>query len=253
METGNGRNPAVIVLDDHQAVSEKAAAIFADLAVAASRTQGRFAVALAGGSTPQRLYELLAGRVYGEGIPWPLVFLFWGDERCVPPEDADSDYRMVRDAMLGRIAVPEANVHPMYSGLKSPEEAAAGYEEIIRQVFRLVPGQVPQFDLVLLGLGADGHTASLFPHSAAINEKERLVVADYVQALKAYRLTLTLPVINNAAAVLFLVTGESKAAILAEVLQGPYRPIDVPAQLVRPLGRLLFLADQAAASKLREQ
>jgi 6-phosphogluconolactonase len=237
-----------MVGNDSREVSERAADLFVAAAAAAVRARNRFTVALSGGATPRPLYELLATPPYSERIAWPQVYLFWGDERCVPPDHPDSGYGMVREAMLSRVPIPGENVLPMYSGRDTPQEAAAKYEETLRRIFRPAPGELPRFDLVLLGLGADGHTASLFPGSPALGERKKLVVADYVEKLAAYRLTLTLRVINAAAKVIFLVTGKNKAAMLYGVLHGPYRPRDIPAQLVQPAGELIFLTDRDTAA-----
>lgn len=222
-------------------------------AAAAIGTSGRFRLALSGGSTPRRLYSLLASE---PRVDWPRVHVFWSDERCVPPASPQSNYRMAREALLDRVPLPEANVHRIH-GERDALSAAAAYERELRQTFSapegspsLDPGR--RFDLVLLGLGEDGHTASLFPGTAALRETARWVVAQEVDALPPRRITLTPPVINAAAEVAFLVSGPEKAAILEQVIEGPYRPRELPAQLVAPrAGRLRWLADAAAAGSLR--
>jgi len=191
----------IIVCGDVDELNRKAAERFITLAADAISRSGRFTVALSGGSTPKALYSLLASPAYRERIDWSRIHLFWGDERCVPPDHPESNFRMVQESLLSRIQIPSENVHRMM-GEKEPEQARQEYEEHLKQFFRLPPGEVPRFDLILLGLGEDGHTASLFPGSAALNENQRLVATIYVEKLKAQRLTLTLPVINAAAQII---------------------------------------------------
>lgn len=238
---------------DAGALARDAAEELARCAEEAVRERGRFTLALAGGSTPKRLYELLADRdaPFRERIDWSSVHFFWGDERHVPPDHSDSNYRMAREALLDAVPVPPGNVHRIRAELPGAVQAAAEYEAELRRSFALVPGEVPRFDLVLLGLGADGHTASLFPGSEALHERERLVAAPWIAKLQAFRITLTPPVIERAAEVLFLVSGEDKAPALHAVLAGERDPDRLPAQLARPRdGRLLWLVDRTAASRL---
>jgi 6-phosphogluconolactonase len=224
-----------------------AAAEFARVAADAVRARGRFCVALSGGSTPKGLYTLLATGTIP--IPWGNIYFFWGDDRHVPPTDPESNYRMVYEAMLSKVPVPPENVFRILSEEKDADVAARQYEQTLSKFFRLNAGDFPRFDLVLLGLGPDGHTASLFPGSAALQEKKRLVVANWVEKFKTDRITLTLPVLNNAAAVMFLVSGEEKAGILREVLEGKGHLL--PSQMVHPSdGKLIWLLDQPAASRL---
>jgi 6-phosphogluconolactonase len=218
----------------------------------AVRASGRFTLALAGGSTPRRLYERLA-RV--PEIDWGRVELGFGDERCVPPDDSASNYRMAREALLARVPIPPAGVHRM-RGEDVPAVAAAAYERELRALFatptgppRGAPGAT--FDLVLLGMGANGHTASLFPGLPAVREAERWAVASYVEEVDAWRLTLTPIVLNAAFEVIFLVDGREKAAMLRRVLREPYAPDVLPAQAIQPThGRLRWLVDAEAASAL---
>jgi 6-phosphogluconolactonase len=203
-----------------------------------------FRLALAGGSTPRRLYELLAGSEFREKIPWSQLHFFWGDERMVPHDHPQSNYRMAQEALLKHVPVPRANLHPIPTQA-SPEEAALAYENDLRQHF----GRgLPVLDLILLGLGGDGHTASLFPGAGALEEKQRLAVA-HRPGLKGFdRVTLTLPLLNNARRVFFLVAGESKATALQAALAGDGQ---LPAQQVAPRkGELIWLVDAAAASRL---
>jgi 6-phosphogluconolactonase len=208
------------------------------LATEAVVARGRFVVALAGGSTPKATYALLAGEDLAARVEWSLVHVFWGDERCVPPDHPDSNYRLAREALLDKVLVPARNVHRIQGELP-PEQAAAAYAVELDAVL----GASGRFDLILLGMGRDGHTASLFPGSAALTEHQRLVVAVYVEPLHSWRVTLTLPVINAAREVVFLVSGAAKASALERVRAGE----PVPAGLVRPApGRLTWLVDQDA-------
>jgi 6-phosphogluconolactonase len=213
--------------------------------------RGRFTVALSGGSTPRGLYALLAERAeYRDRILWRSSHFFWGDERCVPPDHADSNFGMATSAMFSKVDVPPGNVHRIRGELPGAE-AAKDYEEQLRAVFSLAAGEVPRFDLILLGMGADGHTASLFPGTAAVREKTKLVVANWVPKLSAFRITLTPPVLNGAELVTFLVAGPDKAAALEAVLEGPSDPDRFPAQAIQPShGVLVWLVERAAASRL---
>lgn len=237
----------IIICRDADELARKAAAQWVALAAARSESRGRFIVALSGGSTPKTLYSLLATAEFRERIDWNRVHLFWGDERCVPPDHPESNYRMIREALLSKIEIPPQNVHRM-AGEKDPDTAAAEYEKDLRSFFQTTD-PAPAFDLVLLGLGEDGHTASLFPGSAALKETNRWVATAYVERLHAHRLTLTLPVINAAAHVSFLVAGESKSAILKALLGKNSNPTGYPAGQVRPLtGELTWLVTQDAAA-----
>lgn len=236
------------------ALAELAAAEFVQAALAAVRQRGRFTVALAGGSTPMGLYRLLArrGHLVPPGpLPWGHIHMFWGDERQVPPDHADSNYGAVKSALLERVAIPPANVHRIQGELADAEAAAESYEREIRTLFGLGPGEWPRFDLVLLGMGADGHTASLFPGTAALAERNRIVAANRVPKLSANRITLTLPAINAAARVVFLVAGADKAEAVGKVLVDSRDSFDLPARAVRPTaGTLLWLLDRPAAAQL---
>lgn len=240
----------LIICRDAEELNRKAAERFVGLAQQAEQERGRFTVALSGGSTPRRLYALLATPEYRERIPWPRVHLFWGDERCVPPDHPESNYRMIQESLLSKIAIPERNVHRM-AGEKEPQIAAAEYEAELKSFFQLCDGGLPRFDLILLGLGEDGHTASLFPGSEALKDTKHLVAAVYVGKLKSHRLTLTLPVLNQAAQIMFLVAGASKAAILKEVLNGDPISSSWPAAKVRPVsGQLTWMVTGDAAADL---
>jgi 6-phosphogluconolactonase len=211
--------------------------------------QGRFAVALSGGSTPKSLYSLLASS-YAD-FPWARTYFFFGDERHVPPTDPESNYRMVSESLLSKVAIPAQNVFRVRAENPDAASAAADYEAQLRKFFELKPNQFPRFDLIFLGLGPDGHTASLFPDSAGLKETARLVIANRVEKFKTDRISFTFPVLNNAGEVIFLASGSDKAEMVREVLEGKPTP-PLPAQQVQPTnGRLLWMLDESAAAKLR--
>jgi 6-phosphogluconolactonase len=228
------------------------AQLFAAKVEKAVATRGIARVAMSGGSTPQATFKLLADPAgpFVSTVPWDRVQIFWVDERCVGPDDPESNYGVARDLLLSKVAIPEVNVFRM-EGELDPEEAAARYESTLRNVMKLEGAESPAFDLVTLGIGPDGHTASLFPNTAGLDEMGRLVIANHVPQKDVWRISLTWAVINHAAKVVFEVEGASKTDILAEVLTGPRDPERLPAQLIRPSnGKLLFLLDEAAAQKL---
>ncbi len=232
--------PEIVVLPDPTALAREAADRFVALARSAIASQGRFTVALSGGSTPKLLYEQLVTR----SIAWQHVHFFWGDERCVPPDHPDSNFGMAQRTLLSHIDIPAQNVHRLLGEI-DPVQAALAYETELRATF----GTRPRFDLILLGLGTDAHTASLFPGTRALHEQQRWVVSHYVDKLKAMRLTLTFPIINDAANVIFLIAGADKAAALRSVWHGPHDPDRFPAQSVAPTaGRVIWLVDQAAVA-----
>lgn len=237
------------VSDDQAALAQAAAAYATACYDAAIDDHDYFAVALSGGSTPRALFELLAAPENAQHIGWSKVHVFWGDERTVPPDHVDSNYRMAKAALLDHVALPSSNVHRI-SGELEPALAAAEYEQTLRSYFATRAGKT-RFDLILLGMGEDGHTASLFPDTEALDETERLVAANYVPELSTWRVTLTAPVINDAAHVAFLISGAGKAHILKRVLYGPRQPRVLPSQLIQPVdGELVWLVDKAAASQL---
>ncbi|MDQ6907551.1 MAG: 6-phosphogluconolactonase [Chloroflexota bacterium] len=243
-------NREVVVLPDLDAVSEEAARRFVTIVNDAVARSNRCTVALAGGSTPERLYRLLASATYRDAIPWAALFVFFGDERCVPPEDRESNYRMAREAMLDHVPVLPEQVFRM-EGERDPQSAAMSYDATLGDVFGLTPGRIPHFDLILLGMGPDGHTASLFPQTDALQVIERLATANYVPKFDSWRLTLTYPVLDAAMHVLFLAGGAEKADAVQHVIEGPFDPAEFPSQGVRtPEGTVTFLLDAAAASKL---
>ena len=251
----SGREVDLLVVADQAALAREAAKRIAAIAEEAVARCGRFTVALAGGSTPKRLYSLLAAEPYCTRLPWRETHVFWGDERAVPPEHPDSNFGMAKVTLLSRVPILADQIHRMQAERKDLDAAAGEYEaEIARTFAAQPPGEPPAFDLILLGLGADGHTASLFPHSEALQETKRWVVPNYIPKLKVNRLTLTPPILNRAAMILFLVSGGEKATVLQAVLDGPPDPERLPAQLIRPVaGRLVWLVDQAAASRLGEK
>ena len=230
------------ILDNAGLLARAAAEHFLCSSNEAVAKRGSFTVALSGGSTPKRLYQLLAEQ-FRDQIPWSGIHFYWSDERHVPPSHPESNYRMTNEAMLSRVPVSPANVHRVFS--ENPAaDAAQDYEDtIVKQI-----GGNPRLDLILLGLGADGHTASIFPGSAVLHETKRLVAAPWVEKLETYRITMTLPLLNNGASVVFLVSGAEKAQIVKEVLEGPEK---YPAQAVKPAnGELIWMLDQDAAKEL---
>ena len=247
----------VMIAGDRQELAQPAAEQLAHSAARAVAARGGFTLALAGGSTPRDLYRLLAAEPLLSAMPWSGVHLFWGDERPVPPDSAESNYRMVREALLDadpRPPIPEENVHRIAGERADPSEAAALYEAELRAFFALRDGEVPRFDQVLLGLGADGHTASLFPGTGAVSVADRLCFSLWVERLATWRITLSLPVILAARSVAFLVAGKDKAEKVAEIL-GEDAPRaaadDLPAAAVRPtMGELSWWLDRAAANRL---
>ena len=236
---------------DLAALARRAAQYFVEIAEEAVGARGRARIAISGGSTPKATFALLAdpNHPWSRRIAWDKLDLYWVDERCVPPDDQDSNFRMTREALLDRIPLRPEQIHRM-EGELDPDEAAARYESALRNGFRLEGAELPRFDLVQLGMGPDGHTASLFPHTAALQEMSRLVVANHVPQMSSWRITLTWPVINNARSVFFLIGGD-KAAILKEVLTGPRDVEQLPSQLIRPAsGILTLILDKSAASQL---
>lgn len=237
---------------DAEAVARAAARDFVAVSREAVERRGRLCVALSGGSTPRRLYELLAEEPLRGQVDWERVEFFWGDERAVPPDHPQSNYGMASAALLGKLGVSPARIHRIKGELGDGNEAARQYQEEIARVFDVLPdGPPPAFDLLLLGLGADGHTASLFPYSEALPERRRWVVSHYVARLGTRRITLTAPVLNRAREIRVLVAGDDKAATLREALDGERDPERLPIQLVTPeFGRLVWMVDRAAAAKL---
>jgi 6-phosphogluconolactonase len=240
------------VEENSEAMSLTAADWIASSVESAVRARGVARIAISGGNTPKRTFELLADRAhpFHRRIDWSRLLLFWVDERCVSPDSPDSNYRLAKETFLSKVPLPEENIVRI-EGELDPEEAAARYESALRNRFRLEGAELPRFDLIVLGLGDNGHTASLFPHSTALHEAMRLAVANHVEAKNPWRVTLTWPVINHAGRILFLIEGAAKAEVLKEILLGPYQPETLPSQLIQPeSGELSLLLDRAAAAKL---
>ena len=242
----------------------KAARLFARLADQYVIGCGRFTVALSGGSTPKAMFSVLAAEPFLNTVPWSSIYFFWGDERCVPPDHPDSNYRMTHDALLSKVPVPSQNVFRIPAEMPDPKRAAEEYSALLVKFFLSGPeanrtgtaplSSLPRFDLVFLGMGPDGHTASLFPHTTALQAGDQIAVANYVEKFKAHRITLTAATINNARNVTFLAAGEDKAETLRNVLEGGYQPDLYPSQLIRPSnGTLLWMVDEAAARLLADQ
>ncbi|HEU0026280.1 MAG TPA: 6-phosphogluconolactonase [Ktedonobacterales bacterium] len=246
---GAPTNRTVRVLPDAQAAAHAAAELFVARATDAQAQRGVFHVALSGGSTPRLFHQMLAASPLREQVDWSRIQFFWGDERCVPPDHPDSNYRMARATLLDAVPVPPDHIHRM-RGEDNPAAAAQAYEDELRTVFAVAPGEAPRFDLIYTGMGPDGHTLSLFPHTAALSATDRLVVANHVPQLNSNRITFTSALANRAALVAFVITGADKATALAQVLEGPRDPERYPSQLIAPSGELLYLLDQYAAAQL---
>jgi len=229
---------------DAAAMAERAAHLFAGCCEEAVAERGVFTVALSGGKSPLPLFRLLAGKDWAERLPWGKIHIYWVDEHCVGPEHADSNYGIIRRELLSQVS---ATHYFRMKGEESPERAAQIYEDLLRDHFKLAPGEFPRFDFVQLGMGTDGHTGSLFSGTPGLSEKKRLVLDQYVPECKADRLTLTLPVLNNARCCMFLVSGQEKRDVLATALN-LLAPPSLPAQMVRPgFGDLIWIVDEQAA------
>ena len=237
---------------DAAALASRAAHHFVEMVSEAVAARGRARIAISGGSTPKPAFQLLADPTppWRARMPWENLDLYWVDERTVPPDAADSNYRMTREALLDHVPLKPEQIHRM-EGELDPHVAASRYESELRNSFRLEGAESPRFDLIALGMGDDGHTASLFPHTEAIHEMSRLVIANQVPQKDTWRITLTWPVINHASSVFFLIAGADKAEILNQVLTGPRDPEKLPSQLIWPSsGILTLILDKAAAAFL---
>ena len=235
------------VFKNTQELSQTAADLFVQTAQEAVEINGRFSVALTGGSSPKQLYQLLAQSPYKEQVPWSQTYVFWGDERWVPLTDERSNAKMAFETLLNHVPVPRNQIYPMW-GEQSPEEFASQYEQILLNYFSSAS---PQFDLILLGMGDDGHTASLFPGTAVLHEQTRLVQAYYLEPQEMFRITLTAPCINQARKIVFITYGEKKINALREVLEGEGNTEKYPAQIIQPpTGEVIWLVDEAAANGL---
>jgi 6-phosphogluconolactonase len=236
------------IAKDKDELNTLAAAKFVEIANSAITNRGRFAVSLAGGSTPKSLYRLLAGAKFKDKIDWRRVIFFFGDERYVPPTDPESNFRMASENLFDLLGTPSENIFMWPTGEATPQITADKYEDTLRSFFTASP----PLDLALLGMGPDGHTASLFPSTPALQDNSRLAVSNWVEKLATYRLTMTFPMLNSAANIIFLVAGEEKAPAVKEVLEGEYRREKYPAQGVNPEdGNLYWLLDKAASRELR--
>jgi 6-phosphogluconolactonase len=231
-------------------VALAAAQLFTDAVLASVKSRGLARVAISGGTTPKAMFALLASEPFIRQVPWDKLYLYWVDERSVPPDNAESNYRMTNEAMLSKVPLPATQIFRM-EGELDPEVAAARYESTIRNSFKLEGAETPTFDLVLLGMGDDGHTASLFPHTEALDNLTNIAVANHVLQKDTWRITLTWPVINQGREAAFLIEGATKTQVLHDVFLGPYQPETFPSQLIRPAsGRLTLLLDTIAAAKL---
>jgi 6-phosphogluconolactonase len=257
----NRSDAQVRVYHDAGELALKAARHFARLADQYVVGSGRFTVALSGGATPRAMLARLAEAPFLDTVPWEAIYFFWGDERCVPPDHADSNYRMAWETLLSKVPVPSENIFRIPAEHSDPERAADEYAATLINFFtKHAPPSgtaplagVPRFDLIFLGMGPDGHTASLFPGTPALHVTDKIVVANYVEKFKAHRITLTAPTINNARNVTFVVAGADKAEALHEVLEGAYQPELYPSQLIRPhQGSLLWMVEEAAAALLTQ-
>jgi 6-phosphogluconolactonase len=238
------------IYNDLESISKAAAETILLLSRQANINCGRFSIALSGGQTPQRLYEILGSPPIRDRIRWNTMHVFWSDERCVPDDDPRNNANMARQSLLNHVPIPPENIHPIRCDV-SPQQAAMEYESELREFFSV---QNPNFHLVLLGLGKNGHIASLFPSTSVLNEKERWVSEVFIKSLNMHRVTFTAPFINQAGQVIFLVSGADKARVLERVLEGPYEPHKLPAQLIRPHDfQPLWLVDKAASMKLTAQ
>ncbi len=239
----------IAIYPDIDTLSHDAAQHIVRIANESIATYGRFTMALSGGTTPRKTYGLLGSEPYSRQINWTLVHIFWGDERSVPPESPDSNYRMAHEVFLSKIPVPTVQVHRMLANEPDRDAASQEYVEEMQRVF--ATDDIPSFDLIQLGMGPEGHTASLFPHQEALHEERRLVMPVSVPKPPPDRLTFTPPLLNAARNILFLVTGSDKADALHAVLEGPYQPDEYPAQIVRPPnGEVVWMVDTAAAQNI---
>lgn len=238
------------IYPDIDTLSQHAAQYIVDIAIESIADRGRFIIALSGGNTPRKTYGLLGSEPYRSQIDWELVHIFWSDERCVSPDSPDSNYLMAHEALLSKISTPGLQVHRMPADMPDRDAASREYTDEMRRMFGTE--DIPDFDLIQLGMGPEGHTASLFPHQASLHETQRLVMPVTVPKPPPDRLTFTPPLLNAARNVLFLVTGEDKADALKAVLEGEYQPDEYPAQIVLPPnGEVEWMVDSEAAKKLR--
>jgi 6-phosphogluconolactonase len=243
---------SIAIYSDIDTLSQEAARYVVRVASESITTHGRFTLVLAGGSTPKKLYGLLASEPYRDQIDWALTEIFWSDERCVPPDSEDSNYHLAQEVLLSKVPISAAQIHRMPADAANRDQASLAYTQEIQRVFGT--NGIPSFDLIQLGMGPEGHTASLFPHQASLHEQTRLIIPVTVPKPPPPRLTFTPLLLNAATHVLFLVTGQDKADALQAVLEGEYNPDEYPAQIIRPTqGEVTWMLDPAAASKLSAQ
>lgn len=243
----------ILVAKDESTAIKKAAQFFLETALSSVKERGQFTVALSGGTTPLKFYSLLADDFYRSKVPWQKTYVFWGDERCVPSDHPDSNYRLAKETLLGKVPLPESHIFRMAGEMTPPLEAARSYENNLRSHFK-VSLSLPKFDLIHLGVGEDGHTASLFPRTEALKEKNHWVVANYVEKYSSNRLTFTFPLINNARKILILCKGSSKAKIVRDMLRTDFTPHGLPLQQVELKdGEVLWIMDSSAASLMTSE
>lgn len=241
---------SVVVARDTENAYTLSAQTIVDLAHQAVNARGKFTIALSGGSTPRKLYELLASPAWQPKMPWAQTEFFWGDERYVASTDSSSNFHMTQQAMLSKVGVAPERVHRVLTETEA-QDTAALYDQEIRRVVPPGADGIPEFDLVLLGLGTNGHTASLFPYQPALHEKKKLVISEYIDEVKMTRVTFSAPLINAARQIVFLSLGEDKASVVRDVVTGVFDPERLPAQLIRPAhGRLTWILDAGSAAKL---
>jgi 6-phosphogluconolactonase len=238
---------SVVVARDAYAFS---AQTIVDLAHQAVNARGKFTIALSGGSTPKKLYELLSSPAWQAKMPWAQTEFFWGDERYLPSTDPSSNFHMTQQAMLSRVSIPAERIHRVLTE-KEAQECAVSYEQEVQRIVTAGSDGIPEFDLVLLGLGTNGHTASLFPYQPALHEKKKLVIAEYIDEVKMTRVTFSAGLINAARQIVFVSLGDDKATVVREVVTGPFDPERLPAQLIRPAhGKVTWILDAGSATKL---
>jgi 6-phosphogluconolactonase len=249
----NMTKPEINIVVNYEDLCERVTEEILVLSSKKIASQGKFTMALAGGSTPKGIYECMVEPYYRNEFKWEKIHLFWGDERWVPHGDQRSNYRMVSEALISKVKIPSGNIHPVRTDACDPETSAHLYEKVIGKEFQLNKDEFPIFDLVLLGLGQDGHTASLFPGNPALVVKDRLVVSTSQEGIPEKRITLTLPVINHAAMIFFLISGQEKAGVVAEVLENKKKS-NYPAKMIEPYqGSVNWFLDKAAASELENK
>ncbi len=239
----------IAIYDDKHTLSQHAAEYIMRIAQEAIDLHGHFTIALTGGTTPGEVYSLIGSEPFRSQLDWQLVDIFWGDERCVPHNSTESNFYLAQEVLLDKIAIPKSQIHPMPADQLDREAASQAYSIEMQNTFDT--NGIPSFDLIHLGMGPEGHTASLFPHQASLHEKHRLVMPVSVPKPPPDRLTFTPPLLNAARNVLFLVTGSEKADALHAVLEGEYQPDEYPAQIVRPInGEVVWMLDKAVAQKI---